>query len=113
MHEEKRNNIQEEKRLTTNGGSRFVYILIGLGLGAIGGLMAALLVDKQPRELRERSGKSLDYLKRQAGKLRQTAKVILQEGKKLIPCKPSDSVVHSTEAEKQAYQEDRRENLGG
>jgi hypothetical protein len=75
--------------------------------------MAALLVDKQPRELRERSGKSLDYLKRQAGKLRQTAEVILQEGKKLISCKPSDSVVHSTEAEKQAYQEDRRENLGG
>ena len=112
MHEKKRNNIQEEN-VTTNGGSRFVYVLIGLGLGAIGGLMAALLVDKQPRERRERSGKSLDYLKRQAGKLRQTAKVILQEGKKLIPCKPSDSVVHSTEAEKQAYQEDRRENLGG
>ena len=112
MHEEKRNNIQDEKRVTTNGG-RFVYVLIGLGLGAIGGLMAALLVDKQPRELHERSGKSLDYLKRQAGKLRQAAKVILQEGKKLMPCKPSDSVVHSTEAEKQAYQEDRRENLGG
>jgi gas vesicle protein len=78
MHEEKRNNIQEEKRLTTNGGSRFVYVLIGLGLGAIGGLMAALLVDKQPREFRERGGKSLDYLKRQADKLRQTAEVILQ-----------------------------------
>ena len=92
--------------MTTNGGLRFIYVLIGLGLGAIGGLMAALLVDKQPRELRERSGKRLDYLKRQAGKLRQTAEVIL-------PCKPSDSVVHSTEAEKQAYQEDRRENLGG
>jgi gas vesicle protein len=67
MHEEKGKNIQEQKRVTTNGGSRFVYVLIGLGLGAIGGLMAALLVDKQPRELRERSGKSLDYLKRQAG----------------------------------------------
>ncbi|HZH82749.1 MAG TPA: hypothetical protein VFD87_06380 [Phototrophicaceae bacterium] len=113
MHEEKRNNIQEEKGVTTNGGSRFVYVLIGLGLGAIGGLMAALLVDKQPREFRERGGKSLDYLKRQADKLRQTAEVILQEGKKLVFCKPSDSIVHSTEAEKQAYQEDRRENLGG
>jgi gas vesicle protein len=86
--------------VTTKGGSRFVYVLIGLGLGAIGGLMAALLVDKQPRELRERSGKSLGYLKRQVGKLRQTAEVILQEGKKLIPCKSSDSVVHSTEAER-------------
>jgi gas vesicle protein len=113
MHDEKRKNIQEKKRMTTNGGSRFVYVLVGLALGAVGGLMAALLIDKQPRELRERVGKSLDYLKRQAGKLRQSAEVLLQEGKKLIPCKPSDSVVHSTEAEKQAYQEDRRENLGG
>jgi len=42
----------------------------------------------------------------------KTAGVILQGGKKLIACKLSDSVVHSTEAEKQAYQEDRRENLG-
>lgn len=99
--------------MTRNGGSRFVYVLIGLALGAIGGLMAALLVDKQPRELRERSGESLDYLKHQAGKLRQVAELILQEGKKLIACKSSDSVVHSTEAERQAYQEDRRENLGG
>ena len=99
--------------MTRNSGSRFFYILIGLALGAIGGLMAALLVDKQPRELGERSDKSLDYLKRQASKLRHAAEVILQEGKKLIACKPSDSVVHSTEAEKQTYQEDRRENLGG
>ena len=49
MHEEKRKNIQEENRVTTNGGSRFVYVLNGLGLAALGGLMAALLVDKQPR----------------------------------------------------------------
>jgi len=97
--------------MTTNG--EIFYVLNGLGLAALGGLMAALLVDKQPRQLRERSGKSLDYLKHQTGKLRQTAGVILQGGKKLIACKPSDSVVHSTEAEKQAYQEDRRENLGG
>lgn len=95
--------------MTTNG--EFFYVLNGLGLAALGGLMAALLVDKQPRQIRERSGKSVDYLKHQAGKLRQTAGVILQGGKKLIACKPSDSVVHSTEAEKQAYQEDRRENL--
>ena len=97
--------------MTTNG--EFFYLLNGLGLAAIGGAMAALLVYKQPRELREHSGKSVDYLKHQAGKLHHTAEVILQGGKKLIPCKPSDSVVHSTEAEKQAYQEDRRENLGG
>jgi gas vesicle protein len=100
--------------MTTNGESKVSYLLIGLALGAVGGLMAALLVRKETREIiRERSRKSLDYLNQQAGKLRETADVIVQQGKKLIASKRSDSVNDSTEAEKQTYQEDRREKLGG
>ena len=100
--------------MTTNGESKFSYLLIGLGLGAVGGLMAAILARKETREtLRERSGKSLDYLNQQAGKLRETADVIVQQGKKLIACEGANSVGRSTEAEKQIYREDRRENLGG
>jgi hypothetical protein len=103
----------EEKFMTTNGTSKFSYLLIGLGLGAVGGLMAAILAHKETREaLSERSGKSLDYLNQQAGKLRETAEVILQQGKKLLACKGSDSFDHSMEAEKQAHPEERRENLG-
>lgn len=36
-----------------------------------------------------------------------TVDMIVQEGKKLIACKRSDSIADSTEAEKQIYQEDR------
>ena len=100
--------------MTTNGESKLSYLLIGLGLGAVGGLMAAILARKETRELlRERSGKSLDYLNQQVGKLRETADVIVQQGKKLIACEGANSVDRSTEAEKQSYQEDRRKNLGG
>ena len=100
--------------MTTNGESKFSYLLIGLGLGAIGGLMAAILARKETREaLRERGGKSLDYLNQQAGNLRETADVIVQQGKKLLACNGSNLVDRSTEAEKQAYREDKRENLGG
>jgi gas vesicle protein len=100
--------------MTTNGESKFSYLLIGLGLGAIGGLMAATLGRKETRELiRERSGKSLDYLNQQAGKLRETADGIVQQGKKLIACKGSNSVDRSTADDKPAYQEDRRETLDG
>ena len=100
--------------MTTNGESKFSYLLIGLGLAAIGGLMAAILARKETREaLREHSGKSLDYLNQQAGKLRESADVIVQQGKKLLACNGSDLVDRSTEAEKQAYREDKRENLGG
>ena len=100
--------------MTTNGESKFSYLFIALGLGAVGGLMAAIIARKETREvLRERSGKSLDYLNQQVGKLRETADVIVQQGKKLIACEGANSVDRSTEAEKQIYQEDRRENLGG
>jgi len=100
--------------MTTNGESKFSYQLIGLALGAIGGLIAAILARKETREaLRERSGKSLDYLNQHAGKLRETADAIVRQGKKLLVGNGSDPVDHSTEAEKQAYQEDKRENLGG
>jgi len=99
--------------MTTNGESRFSTLLVGLGLGALGGLIAATLARKETREeLRERGAKSLDYLNEQAGKLRETADVIVQQGKKLIACKDSDPVGHSTEAEKQAFREDGRENRG-
>jgi len=100
--------------MTTNGESKFSDLLIGLAFGAVGGLIVAILARKETREvLRERSGQSLDYLNQQAGRLRETADEIVQQGKKLISCMGSDSVDSSTEAKNRGYQEDRRENPGG
>jgi gas vesicle protein len=99
--------------MTTNGESKFLYLLVGLGLGAIGGLMAALLARKETRELlRERSINGLDYLNQQAGKLRENAEEIVKKGKEFIG-PHCDSVKTDTEAQRQAYQEERREHLGG
>jgi len=100
--------------MTSNSESKSTHLLLGLAVGAIGGLITAILAHRETREaLRERSEKSLDYLNQQAGKLRETADIIVQQGKKLIACNGSDTVDHSTEASKQAYQENKRENLGG
>ena len=100
--------------MTTNGESKFSYLLIGLTLGAIGGLMAAILARKETLDgLRERSDKSLSFLNQLAGKLGETAGVIVQQGKKFLGCKGANSVEPTKTAEKQAYEEDRRENLGG
>jgi gas vesicle protein len=71
--------------MRTTGESKFSSLLIGLGLGAIGGLMAALLARKETRELlRERSRKTLDYLDQQGKKLRETSEGIVEKGKELI-----------------------------
>lgn len=104
---------KEEKLVTTNGESKFPYLLIGLGLGAIGGLIAAVLARKDTRELlRERGRNSFDYLNEQVGKLRESADEIVKKGKEFIG-PHGDSANSDTEAQKQAYREDRRETWGG
>ena len=99
--------------MKTNDESKFSYLLIGLGLGAIGGLMFALLARKETREsLRESSSKTLDYLNQQGKKLRETTEGIVEKGKELVGHR-CGSVDATTEDEKQAYQAERRETLGG
>jgi gas vesicle protein len=99
--------------MKTNGESKFSYLLIGLGLGAIGGLMTALFARKETRELlRERSRKTLEYLNQQGKKLRETTEGVVEKGKELVSHRRG-SVDAATEAENQAYQEERRETLGG
>ena len=81
--------------MKTNGESKFSDLLIGLGLGAIGGLIFALLARKETREL-----------------LRESAEAVVEKGRKFMSHQ-CDAVDTHTEAEEQAYQEERRETLGG
>ena len=77
-------------------------MLIGLGLGAIAGLMTALLARKETREaLRESSTKTLDYLSQQAKKLREAREGIVDKVKELTSLRCC-SVDAAEEAEKQA-----------
>ena len=101
--------------MSTNGESKLSYLFIGLGLGlgAIAGLMFALLARKETRELlRERSSKTLDYLNQHAGKLRESAEAVVEKGRTFMGPQ-CDAVDTHTDAEAQAYQEERRETLGG
>ena len=99
--------------MRTNGESRFSLLLIGLGLGAIGALMAALLARKETRELlRERSTEALDYLSQQTNKLRETSEAIVEKGQELLSHR-SGSVDATMEEEKPPRQAEQRETLGG
>jgi gas vesicle protein len=71
--------------METKVDTKFVYLLIGFGLGAVGGLMSALLARKETRDLlRERSAKSLEYLDQQRNKLRKTTEEIVGKGKAML-----------------------------
>ena len=99
--------------MRTNGDSKFSFLLIGLGLGAIGGLMAALLARKETRDLlAERSRKTVDYLNQQGQKLRESTEAIVEKGKELLSHR-CGSVDATTEAEKKVEKEERRETLDG
>jgi gas vesicle protein len=92
--------------MKTNGESKNSFLLIGLGLAAIGALMAALLARKETREsLRERSSEALDYLSQQGNKLRETSEAIVEKGKEFVShrCCSGDA---TSEAQKQSRQED-------
>lgn len=99
--------------MITNGESKFPYFLVGMGLGAIAGLLFAPRSGEETRKyLRERSTKGLDTLNQQVRKLRESAEGIVNKGKEFIG-PHCDSVKTDTDAEKQAYQEESRETLGG
>lgn len=92
---------------------RFPYVLVGMGLGAIAGLLLTPgAVEEMWKYLRERSHRGLDSLNKQSAKLRESAEGIVKKGKKFIGSH-CDSVKIDTKAERQAYQEERRENSGG
>jgi gas vesicle protein len=94
--------------------SRISCLLIGVGVGAIGGLIAALLARKETREkVLERGTKSLDYLKERGQKFRESAKDAVKKRRNLIGCQCRESVESTAEGERQAYEEERREGMGG
>jgi len=71
--------------MRTNDDGKFFFLLIGLGIGAIGGLIAALLARDENREaLREGGAKSIEYLNEQADKLRDTTEAIIEKGRDLM-----------------------------
>lgn len=97
--------------MRTNGEYRFPYFLVAMSLGVIAGLLLARRPGEETRKyVRERSHKSLDYVNEQAAKLRRAAGVLVEAGKKLMAGQrqPGDA-----EAERQAYEEEKRETLGG
>jgi gas vesicle protein len=99
--------------MKTNDDFKFPYFLVGMVLGAIAGLLFAPRSGEETRKyLRERSNKGLDTLKQQAGKLRESTDAIVNKGKEFIG-PHRNSVKTDTEAEKQNYQDERRETLGG
>jgi gas vesicle protein len=88
------------------------YFLVGMVAGAIiGTLFAPRSGEETRKSLRERSNKGLNHMNEQATRLRAAAEALIERGKQLAACR-YQPVNTAAEAEKLAYQEERRETLG-
>ena len=87
------------------------FLLFGIGLGAGVALVASLARKETRNLLRERSRKSLDYLNQQAAKLREAADETAKARDFVGPQR--DSVKTETDAERLAYQEEKRDMPNG
>ena len=65
--------------------SGFPYLLIGIGIGMVAGLLLAPRSGEEMREdIRRRTNEGVDYLNQQADKLRDGAEKVVSKGKEWI-----------------------------
>ena len=92
---------------------KFPSVILGIIVGAVAALFLAPAPGEATRRyLRERCDTGLGYMNSRASKLRETARAWVKTGKKFTGYKyPPVGAV--PEAGSQAYEEKKRETLGG
>lgn len=92
--------------MKNNGDTKITYFLIGLGLGAIAGSIAALIARQENRELlRERGTRGIEYLQQQGTRLRQTTEGMVEKGKALLSrgcCSSEANPASETQVQKES-----------
>ena len=96
-----------------NKGFKFPPFLIGLGIGAATAFMLALRMNDNTRNyISETANKRFGSLNEHARKLRESADKVIEKGRQFVNrcARSSDSV---KEGERQEYEENKREHMGG
>jgi gas vesicle protein len=85
--------------------SKLSYFFLGLGLGVAAGVLFAPKSGAETRDfLRNKAEEGGDYVKQQAGNLKESAADALDRSKQTIQ-KHKDNLASAVEAGKQAYRE--------
>lgn len=94
--------------MASNGGSRFSYFLVGLGIGTAIGLLFAPYSGRETRaKLRERAEDSKEYLTDKAEELRTEAERYVEKGKETM-ARQKETLAAAVEAGRQAYREEKQ-----
>ena len=85
--------------------SSLPYLLIGIGIGMVAGLLLAPRSGEEMREdIRRRTHEGMDYLNQQADKLRDGAEKVVSKGKEWIG-RSSESIESDVETRKPSHEQ--------
>jgi gas vesicle protein len=89
--------------MSDNAGSRFSYFLVGLGIGALVGILYAPKSGDETRELlSQKADEGRDYAQKKARELRERAEDLLERSKEIMS-RQKDAVSSAVEAGKETY----------
>jgi gas vesicle protein len=93
--------------MADNVGSKVTYFLVGLGIGALIGVLFAPKSGEETRELlSKKAEEGRDYAQRKARELRERAEEMVERGKEYAS-KQKDSLTAAVEAGREAYQREK------
>lgn len=93
--------------MADNVGSKVTYFLVGLGVGALVGILFAPKSGEETREfLSKKADEGRDYAQRKARELRERADDLIERGKE-VAARQKDSLSAAVEAGREAYQREK------
>jgi gas vesicle protein len=88
-------------------GSKVTFFLVGLGIGALVGILFAPKSGEDTREyLMDKADEGREYAQRKARELRDRAEDLVERGKK-VASNQKDSISAAVEAGRDAYQREK------
>ena len=93
--------------MSDNAGSKISFFLVGLGIGALVGILFAPKSGEETREyLAQKADEGRDYAQRKARELRERADDLIERGKG-VAARQKDSLSAAVDAGREAYQREK------
>ncbi len=93
--------------MSESAGSKVSFFLVGLGIGALVGILFAPKSGEETREfLLDKADESREYAQKKARELRERAEDLIERSKEIM-ARQKDSLGAAVEAGKEAYQREK------
>lgn len=93
--------------MADNTGSKISYFLVGLGIGALVGILFAPKSGEETREyLSKRADQGKEYAQRKAQELRERADDLVERGKN-VAARQKEGLAAAVDAGREAYQREK------